>query len=171
MSAFGKSIRAADLASGVARAQCGGLGRRQQISRNPDAADLPVAQAREGEFLVIIRCRGELAAGRSAQIYAPLVPNLRIAWMAGSGEVVKKGAPVIRFDSSTVEQQLVQKQAQLAQAQASLDQEKRKCASIPTRTRAIWWTRATTWKSRAWARRPTSLSGGFRPRKRASTWA
>jgi len=87
------------------------------------AGELPVAQAREGEFLAIIRCRGELRAGRSAQIYAPLVPNLRIAWMAGSGEVVEKGAPVIRFDSSTVEQQLVQKQAQLAQAQASLDQE------------------------------------------------
>jgi HlyD family secretion protein len=85
--------------------------------------ELPVAQAREGEFLAIIRCRGELTAGRSAQIYAPVVPNLRIAWMAGSGEVVEKGAPVIRFDSSTIEQQLVQKQAQLAQAQASLDQE------------------------------------------------
>jgi multidrug efflux pump subunit AcrA (membrane-fusion protein) len=87
------------------------------------ANDLPVAQAREGEFLAIIRCRGELRAGRSAQIYAPVVPNLRIAWMAGSGEVVEKGAPVIRFDSSTVEQQLVQKQAQLAQSEASLAQE------------------------------------------------
>jgi multidrug efflux pump subunit AcrA (membrane-fusion protein) len=85
--------------------------------------ELPVAQAREGEFLAIIRCRGELTAGRSAQIYAPVVPNLRIAWMAASGEVVEEGAAVIRFDSSTVQQQLVQKQAQLAQAQASLDQE------------------------------------------------
>ena len=86
------------------------------------AGELPVAQAREGEFLAIIRCRGELRAGRSAQIYAPVVPNLRIAWMAASGEVVEKGAPVIRFDSSTVQQQLVQKEAQLAQAQATLDQ-------------------------------------------------
>jgi len=82
-----------------------------------------VAEAREGEFLAIIRCRGELRAGRSAQIYAPVVPNLRIAWMAGSGEAVEKGAPVIRFDSTTVEQQLVQKEAQLKQSQASLDQE------------------------------------------------
>ncbi|HEY2843103.1 MAG TPA: efflux RND transporter periplasmic adaptor subunit [Bryobacteraceae bacterium] len=87
------------------------------------AGDLPVAQAREGEFLGIIRCRGELRAGKSVQIYAPVVPNLRIAWMAGSGEVVEKDAAVIRFDSSTIEQQLVQKQAQLAQSQASLDQE------------------------------------------------
>ena len=87
------------------------------------AGEFPVAQAREGEFLAIIRCRGELRAGKSVQIYAPVVPNLRIAWMAGSGEVVEKGAPVIKFDSSTVEQQLVQKEAQLAQSQASLDQE------------------------------------------------
>ena len=86
------------------------------------AGELPVAQAREGEFLAIIRCRGELRAGRSAQIYSPVVPNLRIAWMAASGEVVEKGAPVIRFDSSTVQQQLVQKEAQLAQSQATLDQ-------------------------------------------------
>jgi HlyD family secretion protein len=84
--------------------------------------ELPVAQAREGEFLAIIRCRGELRAGRSAQIYAPVVPNLRIAWMASSGEVVEKGAPVIRFDSSTVQQQLVQKEAQLAQSEATLEQ-------------------------------------------------
>jgi multidrug efflux pump subunit AcrA (membrane-fusion protein) len=87
------------------------------------AGELPVAQAREGEFLAIIRCRGELRASRSVQIYAPVVPNLRIAWMAGSGEVVEKGAPVIRFDSSTVQQQLVQKEAQVKQAQAALDQE------------------------------------------------
>ncbi len=91
--------------------------------RGTQATDeLPVAQARQGEFLAIIRSRGELRAGRSMQIYAPVVPNLRIAWMAATGEVVEKGAPVIRFDSSTVQQQLVQKEAQLAQAQATLDQ-------------------------------------------------
>lgn len=123
MSAFGKSIRGLIWLAGVAALSAAGWVGVNKYHGTQTAGELPVAQAREGEFLVIIRCRGELAAGRSAQIYAPLVPNLRIAWMAGSGEVVEKGAPVIRFDSSTVEQQLVQKQAQLAQAQASLDQE------------------------------------------------
>jgi hypothetical protein len=85
-------------------------------------AELPVAQAREGEFLAIIRCRGELRAGRSAQIYAPIVPNLRIAWMAPNGEAVEKDAPVIRFDSSTAQQDLIRKEAQLTQSQATLDQ-------------------------------------------------
>jgi HlyD family secretion protein len=123
MNAFGKSLRALIwLASMAALGAAGWVG-VNKYRGTQTTSELPVAQAREGEFLAIIRCRGELRAGRSVQIYAPVVPNLRIAWMAGSGEVVAKGATVIRFDSSTIEQQLVQKQAQLAQAQASLDQE------------------------------------------------
>ena len=86
------------------------------------ASSLPAAPARAGEFLVIIRCRGELKAGRSAQLYAPIVPNLRIAWLAPLGEVIEEGQPVIRFDSSSAQQQLVQKEAALRQAQATLDQ-------------------------------------------------
>ena len=85
-------------------------------------SDLPVAPARQGEFLVIVRCRGELRAGRSVQLYAPIVPNLRISWLAPSGEVVPEGQPVIKFDSSSAEQQLVQKEAALKQAQATLEQ-------------------------------------------------
>ena len=84
--------------------------------------DLPVAPARKGEFLVIIRCRGDLKAGRSAQIYTPIVPNLRIAWMAPPGEPVAAGDSLIKFDSSSAEQTLAQKQAALRQAQATLDQ-------------------------------------------------
>jgi len=116
-------IRAFIWLAGVAALSAAGWVGVNKYRGTQTAGELPVAQAREGEFLAIIRCRGELRAGRSAQIYAPVVPNLRIAWLAASGEVVEQGAPVIRFDSSTIEQQLVQKQAQLAQAQASLDQE------------------------------------------------
>ena len=118
-----KSIRALLWLAGVAALGAAGWVGVNKYRGTQTTGELPVAQAREGEFLAIIRCRGELRAGRSAQIYAPIVPNLRIAWMAGSGEFVGQGVPVIRFDSSTIEQQLVQKQAQLAQAQASLDQE------------------------------------------------
>jgi HlyD family secretion protein len=85
-------------------------------------AGLPAAPARQGDFLVIVRCRGELRARRSVGIYAPVVPGLRIAWLAPNGEVVKEGEPIIRFDSSTSQQQLMQKEAQLKQAQATLDQ-------------------------------------------------
>lgn len=86
------------------------------------AENLPVAPARKGDFLAIIRCRGDLKAQRSAQVYTPMVPNLRIAWMAPAGEPVEAAVPLIRFDSSSAQQQLLQKEAQLKQAQASLDQ-------------------------------------------------
>jgi HlyD family secretion protein len=86
------------------------------------AGELPVAAARKGEFVAIIRCRGDVKAGRSVPIYAPVVPNLTIAWMAPDGEELQEGKPLIRFDSSSAQQQLIQKEAALAQALATLDQ-------------------------------------------------
>ena len=86
------------------------------------AVTLPVAPARQGDFLVIIRCRGEIKAGRSVQIYAPMMPNLRIAWLTPPGVKIEAGSTVVRFDSSSATQQLQQKEAQLRQAQATLDQ-------------------------------------------------
>jgi RND family efflux transporter MFP subunit len=86
------------------------------------SVNLPVAPARQGDFSVIVRCRGELHARRSVAIYAPIVPALRIAWLAPSGEPVKVGDSIIKFDSSTSQQQLMQKEAALGQAQATLDQ-------------------------------------------------
>lgn len=122
MSALGRSVRAAMWLTGLAAISAASWVGVNRYRGAQTSGDMPVAQAREGEFLEIIRCRGELRAGRSAQIYAPVVPNLRIAWLAASGETVQKGDPVVRFDSSTVEQQLVQKEAQVKQSQATLDQ-------------------------------------------------
>jgi HlyD family secretion protein len=87
------------------------------------SGNTPLATARQGEFLVIVSCRGELAADRSVQITAPVnVPNLQIVWMAPQGSTVKVGDPVLRFDASGAKRQLQEKEAALAQAQASLDQ-------------------------------------------------
>jgi hypothetical protein len=93
-----------------------------RLKQADSVVDLPVAPARKGDFLAIIRCRGDLKAGRSAQIYTPIVPNLRISWMAPAGESIEAGASLIKFDSSSATQQLAQKEAQLRQAAASLDQ-------------------------------------------------
>src|SRR5437899_9846431 len=93
------------------------------LRRAQAASDLPVAPARKGEFLVIVRCRGELKARRSVQLTAPVnVPNLQIVWMATSGAPVTSGDTVIRFDPSSARQQLQEKEAGLRQAQATLDQ-------------------------------------------------
>ncbi|HEX7597491.1 MAG TPA: efflux RND transporter periplasmic adaptor subunit, partial [Polyangia bacterium] len=86
------------------------------------AAILPSAPARQGDFLVLIRCRGELKAERSVSVYTPMVPNLRISWMTPPGEGVKQGDTIVKFDSSSAQQTLMQKEAALRQAQATLDQ-------------------------------------------------
>src|SRR6476661_8297943 len=78
-----------------------------RIRRAQAAAELPLAPARKGEFLVIVRCRGELKARRSILVTAPFnVPNLQIVWLAPPGDPVKKGQTVIRFDPSSAKQQL-----------------------------------------------------------------
>jgi hypothetical protein len=86
-------------------------------------SDRPVAQARKGEFLVIVSCRGELVAGQSIVIAAPTkVPDLRVTWLAEQGSTVKAGDPIVRFDESGARRQLSEKEATLNQSQASLDQ-------------------------------------------------
>jgi HlyD family secretion protein len=71
------------------------------------AGTLPVAPARQGDFSVIVRCRGEIKARRSIQITAPVnVPSLRIVWQAPPSGAVKEGDPVVRFDPSSTRQQL-----------------------------------------------------------------
>ncbi len=86
-------------------------------------ADLPVATARKGEFQVFIRCRGELVSTKSRDLVAPInVPGMVIAWQAPPNSEVKQGDVVVKFDSSAVQQQLLEKEAALRQAQASVDQ-------------------------------------------------
>ena len=95
----------------------------RQLRRTRESISLPFAAARQGDFPVLVRCRGELVADRFVQLTAPMdVPDLQIIWLAPSGGEVKAGQTVVRFDPSRTQQDLVEKQAALQQAQASLDQ-------------------------------------------------
>jgi multidrug efflux pump subunit AcrA (membrane-fusion protein) len=122
MSARGRRIRFWAAVAGVLVALGGAAAGVYRLRQVQASVTLPVAPARKGDFLVIIRCRGELKAARSVQISAPIVPNLRLAWLSPPGEGVQAGDPIIRFDSSSAQQQLQQKEAQLRQAQATLEQ-------------------------------------------------
>ena len=101
---------------------CIGAATVYEFRASETGSALPTAAARSGEFLAIVRCRGELRARRSAQIVAPVnVPELRIVWLAPAGEPIAAGAAAVRFDPSSARQQLAEKQAALDQAQATLD--------------------------------------------------
>jgi multidrug efflux pump subunit AcrA (membrane-fusion protein) len=122
MSARGKRIRSWIIFLAVLLVIGGASAGVYRMRQAQAVVSYPVAPARKGDFLVIVRARGELRAARSVQVYAPVVPQLRIAWLASSGAVIHQGDVMIRFDSSAAEQQLQQKTAALQQAQASLDQ-------------------------------------------------
>ena len=122
MSAWRRLVRFWAAVAGVLLALGGAAAGLYHLRQVQASVTLPIAPARQGDFLVIIRCRGELRAARSVQISTPVVPNLRIAWLSPAGEPVQAGDPIIRFDSSSAQQQLQQKEAQLRQAQATLDQ-------------------------------------------------
>lgn len=95
----------------------------REYQRTKERAELPVATARKGDFLVMVRCRGELTARRSEQVVAPAdVPDLQIVWLAPAGGEVKTGQTIIKFDPSKSQQDLKEKQAALEQAQATLEQ-------------------------------------------------
>jgi len=85
------------------------------------AVNLPVALLAKGEFWLIIRAAARSGLDIRCPYNTPMVPNLRIAWMvpAGDGQC---GDPVIRFDSSSAQQELMQREAALRQSQATLDQ-------------------------------------------------
>jgi HlyD family secretion protein len=94
-----------------------------RMRRVQAATELPTAAARRGEFLVLVRCRGELTARKSVQIIAPRnIPDLQIVWLAPSGSDVEPGKPLIRFDPSGAKQQIDEHTANLRAAQANLDQ-------------------------------------------------
>src|SRR5438067_13611418 len=94
--------------AGLALAVLAALGAGAWHTRRAQAAtNLAVAPVRKGDFLVIVRCRGELKARRSVQLTAPVnVPDLQIVWMAVSGVPVKSGDTVIRFHPSSAKQTL-----------------------------------------------------------------
>ena len=94
-----------------------------RVRRGDTTQAIPFAQARSGDFAVLVHCRGSLVSGKSVQLSAPLdVQDLQIVWLAPSGSEVKAGQTVIRFDPSKSRQEQREKIVALQQAQASLDQ-------------------------------------------------
>src|SRR5579872_2594628 len=122
MSKRGKRIRSGVITLGVVVVLGGGAAGVYRLRQVQASETFPVAPAHKGEFSVIIRSRGELKALRSVQVYAPIVPQLRIAWLAPAGQVIQEGDSMVKFDSSASQQQLAQKEAVLRQAQAAIDQ-------------------------------------------------
>ncbi len=90
-----------------------------------DGADVlnPVVAKRE-DLVLSVEIEGELAAVRSIDIGAPPVTEVefKISLLAPEGSAVKAGQPVLGFDTEALQRQLVDKQAELAEATKKAEQ-------------------------------------------------
>ena len=82
---------------------------------------------RRGDLPLTVEATGTLRSTDSQQLGPPQVPgtwNYEISWMAPEGTEVGPGAPVVRFDASQLERQLLEKVAERDSAETELDKKR-----------------------------------------------
>lgn len=91
--------------------------------RSPGDVLNPVTVKRE-DLVLSVEVEGELAAVRSTDIGAPAVTEVefKISLLAPEGSAVKTGQPILGFDTETLQRQLVDKQAELAEFTKKVEQ-------------------------------------------------
>ena len=85
--------------------------------------DVPTAPVTRGDFVEIVETRGDVRPFRSIVVTAPFqAGELQILTLAANGAAVKRGDVVANFEAVTLRRTLQDKQSELRQAQAELDQ-------------------------------------------------
>ena len=89
------------------------------------APDLPTIEVKRGDFTDLLEIRGEIRPLRSVVLSSPMqAGELQIIKLAKSGTLVKPGEVVVQFDGSTLLRTVQEKQSELRQADAEIDQQK-----------------------------------------------
>ena len=85
--------------------------------------DLPTAEVTTGEFVDTLEIRGEIRPLKSVVLASPMnAGELQIVKLVKSGTVVKPGDVVVEFDGSTLLRTVQEKQSELKQADAEIEQ-------------------------------------------------
>ena len=95
------------------------------LAARRDPGDLPEPiRVKRDDLVLAVEMEGELVAVRSSEIGAPAVNEweFKIALMAPEGSEVKKGDPVLGFDTEKIQRLLDQKRAELKEAEGKLEQ-------------------------------------------------
>jgi HlyD family secretion protein len=108
-------VALAVIVAGVAAVAFGGWG----ASASPD---VDTAEVKLGDFVETLAFRGEMKALRSVAIVAPSrAGDLQIVKLARNGSLVKQKDIVVQFDTTKVEQTLLEKRTALRQAEAEIE--------------------------------------------------
>ncbi len=85
--------------------------------------DLPTAEVTKGEFVDALEIRGEIRPLKSIVLAAPMQSGeLQILKLAKNGSLVKPGDIVVQFDSTTLRRTKQEKESELKQADAEIEQ-------------------------------------------------
>jgi multidrug efflux pump subunit AcrA (membrane-fusion protein) len=89
------------------------------------APDLPTVDVTRGDFTDILEIRGEIRPLKSVVLASPMQSGeLQIIKLVKSGTVVKPGDVVVQFDGSTLMRTIQEKQSELRQADAEIEQQR-----------------------------------------------
>src|SRR5690349_15329143 len=119
-----KSTRSRIIGWTAAALVCGGAGFAAYRLTETTEVDVPVARVRKADFVISVRARGEIKSTRSITLSAPQVPDVRIVKLAESGKLVKEGDVVVEFDTAQLEQNLLDREQAVKQADSEIVQTK-----------------------------------------------
>jgi HlyD family secretion protein len=89
------------------------------------APDLPTVDVTRGEFADMLEIRGEIRPVRSVVLASPMqAGELQIVKLAKSGTMVTPGDVVVQFDGTTLQRTIQEKQSELRQADAEIEQQR-----------------------------------------------
>ena len=87
------------------------------------APDVPMSEVTRGDFIDRLEIRGEIRPVKSIVLSSPLQSGeLQIIKLVKSGTLVKPGDVVVLFDGSTLQRTIQEKQSELRQADAEIEQ-------------------------------------------------
>jgi HlyD family secretion protein len=87
------------------------------------APDLPTTEVKKGEFVDALEIKGDIKPRRSVVLAAPMqAGDLQIVKLAKGGTRVKAGDVVVEFDGSNLRRTMQEKQSELKQAEAEIEQ-------------------------------------------------
>jgi HlyD family secretion protein len=87
--------------------------------------DVPTVEVTRGDFTDLLEIRGEIRPVRSVVLASPMQSGeLQIIKRAKSGTQVQPGDVVVQFDGSTLMRTIQEKQSELRQADAEIEQER-----------------------------------------------
>jgi HlyD family secretion protein len=92
-------------------------------SRRTTVPDFPTVAVTRGEFVDTLEIRGEIRPLKSIVLSSPMQSgDLQILKLAKSGTMVKPGDVLVRFDPSTLQRTIQEKQSEVKQADAEIEQ-------------------------------------------------